>query len=244
MERLNAFQPQSLNTYPTIASARRGGAPGRLRIAPELISTSSELLTPEMAERIEEAWGVGPFNLFASTEGLWGADCDRARRHPPVRGHDARRERRRDGRGGGGREPGARLLITNLFNYTQPLIRLELADAVTLTSEPCACGRPLRRMRTIAGRSDDVLTSAVCACTRCSSRSSRATGTSSSSRSCRPARRAAGARRRARRRRRGARARGLEGGCASWAFPGRAWRSSASGARSSGVRQTPIDRCP
>ena len=29
-------------------------------------------------------------------------------------------------------EPGARLLVTSLFNRTQPLIRLELADAVTL----------------------------------------------------------------------------------------------------------------
>ncbi|MDA0171928.1 hypothetical protein OJ998_22700 [Solirubrobacter taibaiensis] len=156
---LNAFQPQSLNTYPTIAvQLAEEQRAGRLRIAPELVSTSSELLTPEMTERIEEAWGVAPFNLFASTEGLWGVDC---REHAGVHlFEDMTRVENvdADGHAVPDGEPGARLLITNLFNFTQPLLRLELADAVTLTSEPCACGSPLRRMRTIAGRSDDVLT--------------------------------------------------------------------------------------
>ncbi len=37
------------------------------------------------------------------------------------------------------------------------MIRLEVMDAVTLDSEPCACGRSLRRIRSIRGRTDDVL---------------------------------------------------------------------------------------
>jgi len=158
VERLNAFQPQSLNAYPTVmVGLAEEARAGRLRIAPELISTSSELLTPEMAERIEDAWGVKPFNLYATTEGLWGADCaEHAGIHlfedmALVENVDAAGRPVPDG------TPGARLLVTNLFNYTQPLIRLELPDAVTLTSEPCACGRTLRRIQTLAGRSDDVL---------------------------------------------------------------------------------------
>jgi phenylacetate-CoA ligase len=39
----------------------------------------------------------------------------------------------------------------------QPLIRLEVADAVTLTSAPCACGRTLRRIERVDGRADDVM---------------------------------------------------------------------------------------
>ena len=54
-------------------------------------------------------------------------------------------------------QPGARLLVTSLFNRTQPLIRLELADAVVLDPDRCPCGRTLRRIRSIHGRSDDVL---------------------------------------------------------------------------------------
>jgi phenylacetate-CoA ligase len=53
--------------------------------------------------------------------------------------------------------PGARLLVTNLANRVQPLIRLELSDAVTLTSRPCGCGRTLRRMERIDGRAEDVI---------------------------------------------------------------------------------------
>jgi len=190
---LNAFGPQSLNTYPTIAvQLAEEQHAGRLRIAPEIVSCSSELLTPEMAERLEETWGVRPFNLFATTEGLWGGDC---REHAGIHlFEDMTRVENvdEDGHPVPDGVPGARLLVSNLFNYTQPLLRLELADAVTLTSEPCACGSPLRRMQSIAGRSDDILTLGASACIRCSSPSSRAIATWSSSRSCRPARRACG----------------------------------------------------
>jgi phenylacetate-CoA ligase len=54
-------------------------------------------------------------------------------------------------------EPGARVLLTNLFNRVQPLIRYELPDVVTMDRGPCPCGRTLRRFRSVAGRFDDVL---------------------------------------------------------------------------------------
>ncbi len=158
VERLNAFQPQSLNAYPSIAALLASEQQaGRLRIAPELISTSSELQTPEMVASIEAAFGVRPHNLYATTEGLWGTDCAE---HAGI--HLFEDFTRVENVDAGGRpvldgEPGEKLLVTSLFNRTQPLIRLEVADAVTLTAEPCACGRPGRRMRAIAGRNDDVI---------------------------------------------------------------------------------------
>jgi len=54
-------------------------------------------------------------------------------------------------------EPGARLLITGLYNMVQPIIRLEVSDVVALDPEPCPCVRTLVRTRTIEGRTDDVL---------------------------------------------------------------------------------------
>jgi phenylacetate-CoA ligase len=159
VERLNDFQPQSLNGFPSmIALLAEEQRAGRLRIAPELVSTSSELLTPETAQRIEEAFNARPFNLYATTEGLWGADCaEHAGIHlfedmTLIENVDD------DGRPVPEGEPGTRLLVTNLSNHTQPLLRLEVADSVTLEPEPCPCGRTLRRIRSVAGRSDDVLT--------------------------------------------------------------------------------------
>jgi phenylacetate-coenzyme A ligase PaaK-like adenylate-forming protein len=58
-------------------------------------------------------------------------------------------------------EPGARghkVLITNLVNYTQPLIRYELSDSVALTAGPNPTGMPFRRLATVDGRSDDAIT--------------------------------------------------------------------------------------
>jgi phenylacetate-coenzyme A ligase PaaK-like adenylate-forming protein len=155
---LNRFRPDYMNVYPSMAlllAAEQSA--GRLRLALEGMSTSSELRTPEMTARIAEAFGVTPFDLYATTEGLWGSDCEH---HDGLHLYEdgvivenvgADGEPVADG------EPGARLLVTNLCNRVQPLIRLEIPDAVTLTSEPCRCGRTLRRIARIEGRTDDVM---------------------------------------------------------------------------------------
>ena len=54
-------------------------------------------------------------------------------------------------------ELGSRLLITNLFNPVQPLIRFEVTDLVVIEPEPCPCGRRLTRVRSLEGRTEDVL---------------------------------------------------------------------------------------
>jgi phenylacetate-coenzyme A ligase PaaK-like adenylate-forming protein len=53
--------------------------------------------------------------------------------------------------------PGAKVLLTNLVNRAQPLIRYELLDCVELAAGPDASGRPYDRIARIDGRSDDVL---------------------------------------------------------------------------------------
>jgi phenylacetate-coenzyme A ligase PaaK-like adenylate-forming protein len=58
VDRLNAFRPQSLNGFPSIiALLAEEQRAGRLDIAPELVSTGSETLTPEMVARIRGAFG-------------------------------------------------------------------------------------------------------------------------------------------------------------------------------------------
>ena len=48
--------------------------------------------------------------------------------------------------------------MTVLFSRTQPLIRYEMSDSVTLASEPCDCGLPFRTISAIEGRVEDTLT--------------------------------------------------------------------------------------
>jgi len=158
VEELNAFQPGYLNAYPSIALllAEEQQA-GRLRIAPEVVSTSSELRTPAATDRIAAAFGVQPFDLYGTTEGLWGSSCES---HAGMHLYEDMcivENVDDDGRPVPAGERGARLLVTNLFNLVQPLIRFELPDVMTLDPEPCPCGRTLRRTVAIDGRADDVL---------------------------------------------------------------------------------------
>jgi phenylacetate-CoA ligase len=155
---LNAFRPEYVNAYPSLAVllAEEQRA-GRLRIVPRRFSTTSELRTPEMTARIAEAFGVRPYDLYGSTEGLWGADCEHhAGVHlfehaSVVENVDAAGRPVPDG------EAGARVLVTNLANRVQPLIRVEVTDVMVLDSAPCRCGRTLRRARRLEGRASDVI---------------------------------------------------------------------------------------
>jgi phenylacetate-coenzyme A ligase PaaK-like adenylate-forming protein len=55
--------------------------------------------------------------------------------------------------------PGTRsrsVLLTNLANRVQPLIRYDLGDAVTLHDRPCSCGSPFPAI-SVEGRCDDTL---------------------------------------------------------------------------------------
>jgi phenylacetate-CoA ligase len=108
---LNANRPQALDAYPSIAALLgEEQLAGRLRLGLRALSTSSEALLPEVRKRLERAFGVRPFNLYGTTEGLWGCDCaERAGVHLfedmcVVENVDA------DGRTVPAGEPGARLL--------------------------------------------------------------------------------------------------------------------------------------
>jgi phenylacetate-coenzyme A ligase PaaK-like adenylate-forming protein len=155
---LNAFQPEMVLLYPSMASILAGEQiEGRLRIRPRLIVTAAEWRTPESERLILEAWGVAPFNYYAMTEGPVGIDCafhrgihvfddlcivevvDGSNRPVPE----------------GAR--GDKILFTNLLNYTQPLIRYEVTDLLAMSPEPCPCGRPFSLIAGIEGRIDDVL---------------------------------------------------------------------------------------
>ena len=84
-----------------------------------------------MAERLEAAFGVRPFDLYATTEGLYGDECER---HDGVHlFEDASVVENVDERrpcGAAPATPGARILVTQLHNRVLPLIRLAVVGRV------------------------------------------------------------------------------------------------------------------
>jgi phenylacetate-coenzyme A ligase PaaK-like adenylate-forming protein len=153
---LNRFRPDFMTVYPSTAGLLADEQlAGRLRVSLRGLTTNSEPLTPALRKRLESAFGVPPTDFYATTEGVWGHDCEHGSMHLfddmcIVENVDD------DGRPV---PPGevARLLVTNLFNGTQPLIRFEISDLVAVEPDPCPCGRSLMRLRSLEGRAEDVL---------------------------------------------------------------------------------------
>jgi putative adenylate-forming enzyme len=158
VEALNQFQPTYLHVYPSVAMwlADEQQA-GRLRLAPQMLVTIAELRTPEMTHRLQDAFGIHPFNAYGCTEGLWGSECQHHQGIHLFEDTTLVENVDPDGHPVPAGEPGARLLVTNLYNLVQPLLRLEVTDLVTLDPDPCPCGRSLVRASVIHGRSDDTL---------------------------------------------------------------------------------------
>jgi len=156
---MNEFQPDVLSSYPSIISLLAiEQIEGRLNIHPLMIGIGGETMTKEMALNTQKAWGLTPFDVYGSTEGgAFNMDC------PYHRGiHiaedltimevvDEKNQPVPDG------SPGYKVLITNLFNYTQPLIRYEVSDMLTLSKECCPCGRPFKLIANVDGRNDDII---------------------------------------------------------------------------------------
>jgi phenylacetate-coenzyme A ligase PaaK-like adenylate-forming protein len=153
--RLERLQPHVLMGYPSaLARLAREQAAGRLAIRPLSVSATSETLTPEHRETIEAGFGAPVVNTFGSSEGLVGhsapgeapltfntdlclvelVDADYRPTPPGV--------------------PSQKVLITNLANPAQPLIRYELADRFVAV----AGGSDVGHLRAcVEGRADDLL---------------------------------------------------------------------------------------
>jgi phenylacetate-coenzyme A ligase PaaK-like adenylate-forming protein len=136
VERVNAAQPMLIAGYTsTVARLADARAAGRLTATPQMVVVTSEQLTPELSDRIARGFGAPPANNFASTEGLIGAAppggdvFDFASDLAIVEFVDA--EDRPVSVG----EPADHVLVTNLANVTQPLIRYRLDDRM-VEAEP------------------------------------------------------------------------------------------------------------
>jgi phenylacetate-coenzyme A ligase PaaK-like adenylate-forming protein len=158
VQALNAYQPAQIIGYPTsllvLAEAQLAG---RLRIRPAVVASGGDWLGPTVRQRIEAAFGRPVRqNNGASEFPPLAWDCAEGALHvsadwvilEPV---DA------EGRPVPAGTPSVSVLLTNLANRIQPLVRYDLGDTVTFGVEPCPCGNRLPTV-TVHGRRDDIVT--------------------------------------------------------------------------------------
>jgi phenylacetate-coenzyme A ligase PaaK-like adenylate-forming protein len=156
---LEAAQPTALQGYPSmVALLAREAQAGRLHLRLQRVATCGEQLTPETRAAVRAAWGVEISNAWGCTEGAFAFPCGLGEGlHLPddlviIEPIDAGGRPVRPG------EPGDAILLTNLYNRTQPLIRYRMDDAMTVSDELCACGCAHRRITALRGKVDGYFT--------------------------------------------------------------------------------------
>jgi phenylacetate-CoA ligase len=155
---LNACDPLMLGAYASVlrllASEQEAG---RLHLRPVLVLSTAEGLPPGERTRLEQAFGAPVREVYGCTEsGYTASSCAQGWLHlvedwvilEPV---DAEHRPVPSG------TVSHTVLLTNLANRVQPIIRYDVGDRVLLKPGPCACGNPAPALR-VQGRASEVLT--------------------------------------------------------------------------------------
>ncbi|MGC4045644.1 MAG: hypothetical protein QM758_17775 [Armatimonas sp.] len=122
---------------------------GRLRIQPLCVYSVAEVLEPQEAERLAEAFGLERIHqIYQATEGLLAVSCAAGGLHLQEDIVTVQTESLGDGR--------FVPILTDLWRTTQPILRYRLNDVLRLSETPCPCGSIFRTIEAIEGRQDDV----------------------------------------------------------------------------------------
>ena len=158
VEQLNRYQPAMLGGYPSnLELLIEEQESGRLQISPVIIMTGGEYLSEQLRRQLKSAFGCYVQTSYACTEGGTIA-CECREQHLHINDDWVMIEPvDKDNRPVEAGVQSDKLLLTNLFNFSQPFIRYEVTDRIILHNEPCACGNPSPWIE-VEGRNDDVLT--------------------------------------------------------------------------------------
>jgi phenylacetate-coenzyme A ligase PaaK-like adenylate-forming protein len=158
VKELNEYQPSVVGGYPTMVEVlAEEQKSGRLHIDPVMIAFAGEQLYPHVRTKIESAFkNAFLLNFYGCSEAAGLTyECKENHFHinsdwvivEPV---DENYQPVPPG------EQSHSVLITNLVNRVQPIVRYELTDRIILSPDPCKCGSPFPFLH-VEGRTDDIL---------------------------------------------------------------------------------------
>jgi phenylacetate-coenzyme A ligase PaaK-like adenylate-forming protein len=159
VDRLNNIRPsvQALQGWPSLIwELAQEAKQGRLTIKPTWVSVAGELCTKPVREAVRSAWGIEASEFWGCSEGTYAFPCGVGEGMHVADDLVILEPADADGNVVPYGKPADRMLLTNLFNLAQPLIRYDLVDAVTMSDEPCPCGCAHRRIISVNGRINGV----------------------------------------------------------------------------------------
>lgn len=156
VELLRQYRPRLLKSYARSAAMfARYCRENANDIRFDSIITSAEVLLPKDREIIEETFHGRAFNRYGCREvSVIASECEH---HTGLHVNADALLVEIDPIPGGNPDTG-RVLITDLYNKSMPLIRYQVGDIAQWTNAgPCPCGRSLPRIANIEGRITDFL---------------------------------------------------------------------------------------
>ena len=142
---LARFDPTVLIAPPRVL---RGLVALELPLRPRAVFSAAEKLEAFDRAAIEAGFATPLREIYMASEGLFAVSCRHGRLHLAE---DCMLFELED-RGGGRVSP----LITDFSRTTQIMLRYRMNDLLVMDDAPCPCGSPLRVVREIVGRVDDV----------------------------------------------------------------------------------------
>ncbi|WP_241480556.1 phenylacetate--CoA ligase family protein [Legionella norrlandica] len=153
--RLNQIMPDILTAAPSyVHKVCQLVQKGEIKIEPKILFVSGEPLFDQTLALIKETWPkVDIFNLFGCTEGMVGLNCranmDEMHLNDDQCIIEPLDEQNRPADKG---IMVSKMYITNLYNYTLPLIRYENSDEILFLNKTCDCGIQHQLIKAPKGR--------------------------------------------------------------------------------------------
>ena len=157
VKKLNKINPNVISASPSMFQilAKEINS-NNLKVKPQKIVCYAEVLSPDVEKGLLESFNCPVHQIYQCSEGSIAISCKYGGLHL---NEDlvAVQLYKEDGTEAQPDEPCQKMIITDLHKTSQPIIRYELNDLVTISSKKCNCGSKFRLIKSIQGRRDDML---------------------------------------------------------------------------------------
>jgi putative adenylate-forming enzyme len=157
VNKLNNINPNVISASPSMFQIlAKEIANDNLKVKPQKIICYAEVLSPDIEDSLAKSFCCPVHQIYQCSEGSIAISCKLGGLHL---NEDliAVQLYKEDGTEARPSEPCQKMIITDLHKKSQPIIRYELNDLVTINPEKCDCGSNFRLIESIQGRRDDML---------------------------------------------------------------------------------------